>query len=235
MRWGELAGLHRRHFDLEARTVTVRETVTDVGGLYKGKPRSKAGYRTVFLPGLVVPDLRRHLEEYAAPGPNGFVFVGVRGNQLRRSNFSKYWADALHSVGLEDVHLHDLRHTGNTFDAEAGASVPELMKRMGHSSSRAAMIYLHARDERECEIADRLGERAAEELRAKRRNRDGDDPLRRSPQRFPDGLVARMWHGLRHPPGESGTARCSVLTESPGRSPSGADDGNRTRVISLGS
>jgi integrase len=79
-------------------------------------------------------------------------------------------------VGLEDVHLHDLRHTGNTYAAEAGASVRELMKRMGHSSSRAAMIYLHARDEREREIADRLGERAAEELRANRAEDDDEEP-----------------------------------------------------------
>lgn len=57
----------------------------------------------------------------------------------------------------------------------------ELMRRMGHSSTRAAMIYLHARDEREREIADRLEERAAEELRANGADRsgdeeDGDDP-----------------------------------------------------------
>lgn len=103
------------------------------------------------------------------------MFVGVRGNQLRRGNFSKYWADACAAVGLEDVHLHDLRHTGNTYAAEAGASVRELMKRMGHSSSRAAMIYLHARDEREREIADRLGERVAEELRANRAEDDGEE------------------------------------------------------------
>ncbi|MDE3724906.1 tyrosine-type recombinase/integrase [Nocardiopsis sp. N85] len=77
-------------------------------------------------------------------------------------------------AGLEDVHLHDLRHTGNTFAAEAGASLRELMNRIGHSSPRAAMIYLHARDERAQELADRLGERAAEELR-KARGHGGDD------------------------------------------------------------
>ncbi|WP_017614646.1 tyrosine-type recombinase/integrase [Nocardiopsis salina] len=172
LRWGELAGLRCRHLDLEARTVRVSETVSDVGGLYKGTPKSRAGHRTVSLPELIVPDLRRHLDEYAAPGPNGFVFVGVRGNQLRRGNFSKYWADACSTVGLEDVHLHDLRHTGNTYAAEAGASVRELMRRMGHSSTRAAMVYLHARDEREREIADRLGERVTEEL-----NRNGANGL----------------------------------------------------------
>lgn len=174
LRWGELAGLRRRHLDLDKRTVTVRETVYDISTLEKGKPKSKAGARTVRLPALIVEDLRNHLDTFSASGPNGFVFVGVKGNQLRRSNFSKYWADACTAVGLEDVHLHDLRHTGNTFAAEAGASLRELMNRMGHSSARAAMIYLHARDERAQELADRLGERAAEELR-KARESGGDD------------------------------------------------------------
>ncbi|MEU1899477.1 hypothetical protein ABZ512_13955 [Nocardiopsis dassonvillei] len=38
------------------------------------------------------------------------------------------------------------------------------------------MVYLHACDEREREIADRLGERAAEELRANRAEDDGEEP-----------------------------------------------------------
>lgn len=100
---------------------------------------------------------------------DGLVFVGAKGNQLRRSNFSKYWAGACEAAGLDGVHLHDLRHTGNTFAAEAGASLRELMNRMGHSSTRAAMVYLHARDDRARELADRLGERAAAELDTARR------------------------------------------------------------------
>ncbi|GAA3738034.1 hypothetical protein GCM10022402_17450 [Salinactinospora qingdaonensis] len=83
---------------------------------------------------------------------------------------------------LEDVHLHDLRHTGNTYAAEAGASLRELMNRLGHSSTRAAMVYLHARDARARELADALGERAARELEDARQSEepadddtDGDD------------------------------------------------------------
>ncbi|GAA3737768.1 integrase [Spinactinospora alkalitolerans] len=179
LRWGELAGLRRSHLDLEQRTVTIRETVYDVGELIKGAPKSRAGYRTVVLPSLIVGDLKRHLGEFSQAGPNGLVFVGVKGNQLRRANFSKYWADACAAVGLEGIHLHDLRHTGNTYAAEAGASLRELMNRMGHSSTRAAMVYLHARDDRARDIADALGERAADELRraggASGAVADGDD------------------------------------------------------------
>ncbi|MBB6174706.1 integrase [Nocardiopsis mwathae] len=180
LRWGELAGLRRRDLDMKKRTVTVRQTLVDVGHLVEGPPKSSAGRRTVELPDLIIDDLREHLAEYAAPGRDGYVFVGVKGNQLRRSNFTAYWSRACEDAGLEDIHFHDLRHTGNTYAAEAGASLRELMDRMGHSSSRAALVYLHARDNRARSLADRLGQQAAEELRGEQAKEapetDGDEP-----------------------------------------------------------
>jgi hypothetical protein len=38
------------------------------------------------------------------------------------------------------------------------------MNRMGHSSTRAAQVYLHARDERGRQIAETLDKMAREEL-----------------------------------------------------------------------
>ncbi|MBV2363480.1 site-specific integrase [Streptomonospora nanhaiensis] len=164
LRWGELAGLRRRCLDLDGRTVTVREVAYELKGVRFGPPKSKASRRTVQLPKLIVADLRAHLDTFAAPGPDGLVFVGERGNPLLRSNFSQLWVRARASVGLAGVRFHDLRHAGNTYSAEAGASLRELMTRMGHSSTRAALIYLHARDDRARALADSLGERAAREL-----------------------------------------------------------------------
>ncbi|WP_217709648.1 tyrosine-type recombinase/integrase [Amycolatopsis sp. Hca4] len=44
----------------------------------------------------------------------------------------------------EDVHFHDLRHSGNELAAEGGATTRELMARMGHSTTRAALRYQRA-------------------------------------------------------------------------------------------
>jgi hypothetical protein len=41
----------------------------------------------------------------------------------------------------------------------------ELMDRMGHSSTRAAMIYMHGSDARQHEIAEILSELARQELK----------------------------------------------------------------------
>ena len=56
-------------------------------------------------------------------------------------------------------HLHDLRHTGNTWAASAGANLRELMERMGHDSERAALIYLHAASEGHRAMADEINRR----------------------------------------------------------------------------
>ena len=91
---------------------------------------------------------------------------------LRRSNFSKPWARALAKAGLPaGTRVHDLRHTGNTFTAETGASRAELMNRMGHSSTRAARLYLHTRQERDKEIAVTLDRMAKHEPKRARQRR----------------------------------------------------------------
>lgn len=57
----------------------------------------------------------------------------------------------------EDPHLHDLRHTGGTLAAGTpGANVRDLMARLGHSSPRAALIYLHTDSERDRMMAETL-------------------------------------------------------------------------------
>jgi len=59
---------------------------------------------------------------------------------------------------MPDLHLHDLRHTGNMLAAETGANLRELMERMGHSSTRAALIYLHRKAGRDRAITDGLSD-----------------------------------------------------------------------------
>jgi integrase len=103
--------------------VRVVEAVYELDRLVKGKPKSEASVPKVALPDLIVAELVDHLSSFGGAGPDGFVFVGVKGGQLRRSNFSKPWSRALAKAELPtDIHVHDLRHTGNTLTAEAGAS-----------------------------------------------------------------------------------------------------------------
>ena len=79
-------------------------------------------------------------------------------------------------AGLSALHLHDLRHTGNTMAAATGASLRELMERMGHSSTRAALIYQHATRERDQAIATAMGQLFASARKGTAKNRS-DAPM----------------------------------------------------------
>lgn len=147
LRWGEAIALRRCDLDLQAGTVRVRAALTErsTGEILLGPPKSRAGRRIVGIPAAIIPILRQHLAVYTGPEPGDLVFPGAKGGPLRRSNFNKMsaWPHAVRSIGAEGLHVHDLRHTGNTFAAAGGAAIKDLMARMGHDSERAAMIYQH--------------------------------------------------------------------------------------------
>lgn len=66
------------------------------------------------------------------------------------------------SPASTDSPFHDLRHAGLTLSAQAGATLAEVMRRAGHSSSAAALGYQHAAAHRDAEIAARLTELLAQ-------------------------------------------------------------------------
>ena len=160
LRWAELTALRPSDIDLDARTVKVtRQLHYHQAGHSFGPPKSRAGVRDVDFPDLIVPDLREHLAWL--PSSTALVFTTSTGTPLAHSNFRRrVWLPALSAVGLEGVHIHDLRHTGNQLVANAGANPKELMARMGHDSERPAMIYLHLSRERQRALADAVGEAA---------------------------------------------------------------------------
>jgi len=168
LRWGELGALRRCDIDLAARTVRVTRQLAEVrgGGFAFGPPKSEAGTRVVTIPEVIIAVIQWHLSCFALPGDEGLVFTSPAGRPLHHTNFRRrVWLKALTAAGLPELHFHDLRHSGNTLAASAGATLRELMDRMGHDSERAAMIYLHGSDARQHEIADSLSKLAREELK----------------------------------------------------------------------
>ncbi len=103
--------------------------------------------------------LAAHLDAYVPDRPEALVFTGPSGRPMRRSNFNKAlrWREIVRDLGVPGLHLHDLRHTGNTLAAGTpGASTRDLMERMGHDTMRAALIYQHTTTEADRRIADAL-------------------------------------------------------------------------------
>ena len=157
---------------------TARGTRTVV---HIGRPKTDAGIRTVSIPTFLLPTVREHLLQHASPGENGLLFSSERdpdahlseatlngraaildhaGNVLR-AGFG--WREARRRAGRDDLDLHDLRHTGASMAGEEGASMAELMYRLGHSTPSMAMRYQHSRLDRDRDLGRRLSARAERE------------------------------------------------------------------------
>ncbi|MEL4358381.1 MULTISPECIES: tyrosine-type recombinase/integrase [unclassified Luteococcus] len=173
MRFGELAELRRKDVDLTNGRVKIRRGVVRAAGeVIVGTPKSDAGIRDVAIPPHLLPAIKQHLKDHAEPGREGLVFPAAGGGNLAPSTFygkspvkvsgewrggtNFYRARAL--AGRPKLHFHDLRHTGAVLAAQTGATLAELMNRLGHSTPGAAMRYQHAAADRDAQIAKRLSE-----------------------------------------------------------------------------
>jgi len=158
LRLGEMLALTGERVDLLHGRIKVVEQYQELkdGTRVLGPPKSEAGVRTVAIPAMLKPELEAHLATFAAPGKKGLLFCGPAGQPLRRASWYTAWARAMKALDIEGMKPHDLRHTGNTLAAMTGASTKELMARFGQSTSRAALIYQHATQDRDQEIADAL-------------------------------------------------------------------------------
>jgi integrase len=110
--------------------------------------------------------LTHHISKYVQDGDDALIFTSPAGTPLRHSNFTRrVWLPATRDASLTGVRFHDLRHAGNLFTAHAGANLRELMARMGHSTTRAAAIYLHSTDERQRTLVDVVDQAVRADLR----------------------------------------------------------------------
>jgi integrase len=174
LRWGEITALTRADVDLISCEVRIRRQFLErsTGAVEVGPPKSRAGSRTVSFPKLILPALEDHLEKFSGSGRAGLVFCALKGQPLRRSVFNKSvkWHELVAEIGVPTLHLHDLRHTGNTLAASSGASLKDLMTRMGHDSPAAALIYQHATREADAAIAVAMNDRLSMYLKPESRS-----------------------------------------------------------------
>lgn len=161
LRRGECFGLARHHVQLDLRPsvlIVERQQVwTDQHGYQFGPPKTQAGIRRLALPNLVADELAIHMDTYTGPEPTALVFVDQCGGTPSPTVWRNRWADARSDAGV-DHRFHDLRHLARTLNAQAGATVKEAMRRLGHSSPVAALRYQHAVDERDEQIANAVGD-----------------------------------------------------------------------------
>jgi len=156
LRQAETLGLTREHVDLDGGFIHVVWQLQSLktapgrtmasrhlgGSYYLTPPKSKSGVRRVpiALPLRIV--LERRLDEMD-DDPQAFFVVAPEGGPLEASRDSKRWHQYLDAAGVEQIKLHEARHTTATLMRAAGASILSIQKIVGHSAASMTEHYAH--------------------------------------------------------------------------------------------
>jgi integrase len=161
LRFGEIVELRCGDIDLAQEVIRIRRAAVRTRGTYSiTTPKSDAGVRDVAIPPHVIPLIEAHMAKYVGTGRDSLIFPTDNGGHLQPSTMYRHWYRARDIAGRPDLRFHDLRHSGAVLAAATGATLAELMARLGHSTPTAAMRYQHAAAGRDREIAALLSKLA---------------------------------------------------------------------------
>jgi integrase len=149
MRQGEVLGLTRDRLRLlganpvvvvDRQLVTLRSGKTEFGPL-----KTKASYRTIPLPKVVVEALNAHLAVHDVAA-DGLVFT-LGGLPITRQTFGHAWRPAAAAAGLTEATgqgSHALRHYYASLLIRFGESVKTVQVRLGHATAAETLdTYSH--------------------------------------------------------------------------------------------
>ena len=161
LRFGELTELRRGDVVLDPEGqrghIRVQRAVVRAEGGYKiTTPKSDAGRRDVAIPPHLIPALQDHLRTHVGPDQDALLFAAQHGGHLAPSALYRQFYPARDAAGRPDLRFHDLRHSGAVLAAATGATLKELMDRLGHSTPAAALRYQHTAQDRDQAIAEAL-------------------------------------------------------------------------------
>ena len=119
---------------------------------------SKTGPRTVWLCSAG----RRVLA--SLPKTSGWIFPAQRDNgPMRTETLYRHWRAIRRSAGIDEVRLHDLRHSYASFALCRGETVPMIGRLLGHRDPATTLRYLHFDDALALRSAQRVADAMAPE------------------------------------------------------------------------
>lgn len=146
-RLNEVLTLQWRHVDLDRALLLL--------------PDSKTGQKPIFL-NKAACEVMQTLPR-APDNPYCFAGPGRTGHLV---NLQKPWRRIRSLAALEDVRLHDLRHSFASLAAERGASLPLIGKLLGHATPQTTQRYAHLVADPVRDLNDDVGEQLTKLLAA---------------------------------------------------------------------
>ena len=113
---------------------------------------SKTGPRTVFLNAEARSILERRLK-----GSPEYLFPSPKDISRPLSDQLPLWYSIRKDADLEDVRLHDLRHTYASHAVMQGTPLPVVARLLGHSQTTMTLRYAHTGDRETEAAAERVG------------------------------------------------------------------------------
>jgi integrase len=154
MRRGELAGLRWSDVDLDAGSLTIRQTLTVVAGRPRfDEPKTATSRRTLTLDTDTRSALRSHrarqASERLAAGDiwqdHDLVFASENGAPLNLNTISRNFDRLVQRAGLPRITLHGIRHAYLTMLLRDGVPLKVVSQRAGHASlAVTTTVYNHA-------------------------------------------------------------------------------------------
>jgi integrase len=144
-RSGEILGLRWKEVDFERRALHLAD--------------SKTGEKTIQLsaPALELLSQARRLKG------NPYVCTGARSGK-HLVGLTKIWHRLRERAGLDDVRIHDLRHSYAAVGAGGGLSLPIIGALLGHSQPQTTARYAHVAADPLREAADQIAGEIASSL-----------------------------------------------------------------------
>ena len=175
-RLGELLGLTWGDVDMAAGTLAVQRTLQRVAGEWISEgPKTRAGARTLALPGEALAALQRQrawqAEHRLRQGPDwpatDLVFTTPEGQPIHRATVAHAMARKCDRLGLPRMTPHGLRHLHASLLLAEGLPIPAVSKRLGHANAGVTMtVYAHAIGQGDAGAADAIG-RALRDAKAR--------------------------------------------------------------------
>ena len=100
----------------------------------------------------------RSILERQPRGGSPFVFPSPRDPSRPRYPDLALWYRVRREAGIEDVRLHDLRHTHASHAVMNGVPIPVVSRMLGHSNVRMTLRYAHLGDSEIVAAAERVGQ-----------------------------------------------------------------------------
>jgi integrase len=115
---------------------------------------AKGGKRSVHAGAKIVLEALRALPDDGNP----YIIRGARTDEPYK-NLQDVWDVVRKRANINDVRLHDLRHSVASFAGTDGASLPVIGAVLGHQSVAATKRYTHVAGDPAKAVAERVGAR----------------------------------------------------------------------------